>query len=284
MEHNPARGFFILFLSAVTGAVLIGGIYHLVARWFEMFLIFPAFAGVSLGFIMSAAIKKEKIRNITIIILVSLIAGTITYGCKNIFDSIQARPEMIASLSEYLAERDGVTIQEAKAWVEPRITPLRTLQIWWDWQADYGITIGDEMSDFIIAGRWYYLLLIIETFLIAGLSMSLPLKTASAPFCEKCNEWASRSNIFRLHPSQSDVLVEKVRARKWKEMYSQSPEGAITNDSYCDLDIIRCDICKEVEIVVKTKTGGKRAFDAYRATISEQTLSELIDSAPQFSE
>lgn len=288
----PPRAVLLLLLAGIVAPLIVGGVYHLVARFIDLLILFPFVAGAGTGMALAIAVGRGKCRNPAVTIVFALIAGVMTYGTRWYLDSQHRRPDMVAAFSEALATEQKLPPAEARAALERYLDPIRTLRVYLELTAEAGISIGRRSSSIsrrggiTLQGPLFWLLLLAETGIVVGVAIVFSKGAASGAFCEKCEVWESESTLFRVHPSQSDALLENVRAQAWEEIGNLPVGGEVSDKIHCDMVITRCDKCADTRVTVRSKGGGgkRRLFHARLAPESVARLVRLGRAAEEQSE
>jgi hypothetical protein len=266
---SPAVFGRILGVGIIAG-LAVGGLYFAISRVFEAFIIFPLLAGFITGAITGTQITATKARNVRIALLCGFIAGVICYSTKIVAEAYGVRSEIIAKAVPDLMRDEGMTQAQATSFAESHLTPLKTMQLYFEF---YGVTIGStsdtsssssgsESSDPAITGVGFWVLCGIECLLVAGCSAGTCMGAANASYCESCSMWRKTENVTKKHSTQGQLLVDLARKQDWASAKAMPTAGVISDKAYSVMSAIYCPTCKSGLVQVRTvgRGGNKKMF------------------------
>src|SRR5205085_8408534 len=123
----PSKTLLQLIGASFAAALVLGVVYHFVARWFDLFLVFPAGLGLVVGGVAASVVTSGKCRHPVLALTVGLLAGVFAYGTRLFMDSRAARAARIQMNVEEAA-RDGVPEAVAREVSERLLTPWYTFK------------------------------------------------------------------------------------------------------------------------------------------------------------
>ncbi len=178
-------------------------------------------AGAILGALVGAAfwpaIQLGKVRNTAFAAALGFLAGTLTYGLQLGLEAQSNRSEIIAAVAPALAKTRNVSESAARQSLESSLTPLKTVQLYWQTQAQSGLEVsGRRGREANISGGMFYALEGIE-WLLCAIAATLFLNVLAARrFSEVASSWYQSKNLHNVLPDAVPALLEAAGAGEWE--------------------------------------------------------------------
>lgn len=277
----PPQALGRMLLATVLGAVVVGTVYHFIARYLDFLFFFQAAVGFALGFGLAWAIKTGKCRNPALAVSCAIVAAVLTYGTMLFLDSRAARPAMAQALTAdivtQLAQRSPHKAQlldnegnptpaalaqlgpQAQPLVEQALTPWKTLRIYLAASAAAGVNLKHNGvgKGIPIAGNGYWFLLLVKVGIVAVVASLITYDAAADSFCDHCERWLLDLPMTRVHPAQSELLMQKATAQDWLGLMAVPVGPTMDDKTYTEVKLAYCSSCTGGLLSIKTRTDNK---------------------------
>jgi len=270
-------GAITLLCGSLVLGILLGAIYHLVARWMDLVVLFPLGFGMILGVLLAIPIFTAKIRHRGFVIFCAILASTFLPTTRLFCDSLRLREAMIeyhfarwsyatsspggsVAAGSY-PEIPGVSLpDDAKAFFRRTISPLKYFRAYLKGATELGVVVGkmgksSPSSDLVLRGAWFWALQTLNLVLISATAIAAALNHASTPFCPICRKWLDNARAeIKVHPDQSGELVEKLKIKDWQSAANIAGKNA-QDKQKCVVSVATCATCGQAQLKVKTTRG-----------------------------
>ena len=217
------RGLTILFLTSFICCLLVGGIYGGISRWLDLIIVFPIFAGLAFGFLVSFGAKWGHCRNLTYIWIISMVLGASLFVVKYFVHYRLDRKVM----------EDQAAMALMKQFPGRPIPPGATSFVVDDYYKEkygYGGFLGYFMS-VIKSGMVIsdvgksadkganlgsigtIILFLVEIIFAAAMAGFTAAENSKSPYCEKCLCWTEESWLKYTTPDEAVELSKELNRR-----------------------------------------------------------------------
>jgi hypothetical protein len=236
-------------LPALLGAVLMGIIYHFVARFLDLIILFPLATGGIVGGIIAALAKKNKVRSKGALAFVGILCGLLCYGTKEFSDSLYDREMSIPAMATEFAGKNQKLATLIEDSLRKRYPPLAYFPIYLQGAAEQGISISsthdfsNKSRNAPITGWGFWAFFILDGLLITGAATAIAWGQANQLFCEPCDNWYTEPmTVTRLHPDQGEEATRLVQSGDFTGLGNLRGEGA-GEKLHCDVLLSKCNGC-----------------------------------------
>ena len=266
-----------IVMTAVLSAVAMAGIFHLVSRLFNLFIIFPLIQGGIVGAIVASAIKKGKCRSTKVAAGFGLAAGLLSYGSGMVFDTMRLRPQIVQAVSEELVEQSQMKPEEARREVERQLDPLTSFRFAQELQAESGVTLSrySSSSGSPIRGWGYWGIVLLEVCCLTGVCTVLTWGAAGERFCERCDDWYTSITPYKCGAQWSEQMVHSVRGADWEAVATLAGQGDVKEDNKCEVLFHSCPKCRERQVEIKA-TVGKKTTELFHGAVPDEAGEWLV--------
>ncbi|RYG64826.1 hypothetical protein EON80_18490 [bacterium] len=263
---------FLGLLPALPVAVLIGIVYHFVARYLDLLVIFPVLVGVVTGGFLSALALKNKVRSVAAVAFVGVLCGLACYTSREFSDSLYARESMIGAAVKALGGNKLSQEMAIDKTFRTMYTPVGFFPLYLQSSARRGVSISSSHGGgkTPIRGWGFWALFVFEGLLITGTSAAVAASQAKQPYCEPCDDWYSaEKTVTRVHPDLGDAAVKLVESRDFAGLGALRGEGA-TDTMHCDVKVAQCDKCGTGNLtIVSTQDKSSKTLLESKSTSKE---------------
>lgn len=257
----PAPGVLLVFLGAIIGGLLVGGLFGLVGHFFSLLILFPLMMGGASGYLLATCITKGKVRNGMIAILASLLTGVVTYGTTHLVDYAFFKHELKQAVGQ---ELQGKPVSGALLGIiEDNYLQKRTHSTgivgYMKLAAEEGVRIGRPGADLEKDGTpvqgsaaWY--LWGIELVLCGLVAIAMGWRATNNPFCERCDEWYDKeTRVAQVEFSLTDPLLNALKFGDFSAAKQLLATESVADFPRFDLFTQRCPHCEEADQVLTVK-------------------------------
>jgi len=207
------NGFVILVLATILAGIVLGLLLGFVGQFFFLVGIFPALIGIAGGYVLAWVIKKFKMPNKAVAILIGTLMAVMIYGVYTYFDYIQTQNYLYEAL---MFSDDSIPI----IFEDMDKASLMTTFLYdttgstgfigfWKFTADAGINIvpGGMGSGFSLNPFWSTLYLISEFFIIVCFAVQGAWEQVNRSFCSSCGDWYDKGEQLALFEMEDENKV-----------------------------------------------------------------------------
>ena len=271
---------FAALLPALGAAILVGIVYHFVARFLDLVILFPLAAGAIVGAVIASLATKNKVRSKPALALIGILCGLLTYGAREFADSLYHRSQLIPAYAQQVAGNNGALQGQIENRLRSRLTPLRYFPMYLRMAAKEGISISsthdysNTSRDTPITGTGFWAFFILDGLLITGAATAIAWNQAAQPFCEGCDTWyGPQFTVSRLHPNQGEAATQLVQNRDFTGLGNLRGEGA-GEKMHCDILLSKCAACGVGDLKVRS-TRGKSAKTLWQGNAAPKEVETL---------
>lgn len=201
-NEAPFNGLLLLAAIGIIGGLILGGLMYAVSKLVYLVLFFPLIFGGIGGYLASFAIKKGKVRNPLLAVVMGAFIGILIYSVYNyagfhfnkqdIYKVVMADPETAPAFKTLNSDQIMDVILAAETGSTGFIGYMK-------YQAKQGVSINDvvrpskrgiELNETF---TWLYFLL--ELLIFAATAGTVAYTAASEPFCDKCDTWYGKKSF-----------------------------------------------------------------------------------------
>jgi len=279
----PISGALKGLVICVLVGIVVGGLAHLLGRYFYLLILFPIAMGFAGMMALTYSINTGKIRNISIAILLGLICSVSLYGSMHVFDYLQFKSEIKASITaedpELTANEEGIQAI-IDGWLETEVGDTGFMG-YMKFSAKQGVSIGKVGRDGGNIGKvGTYVYWLIEFLIIAGFILS-GSTSASEPFCSPCDTWYEKMELI---PTTVESVEEITSAVDRHDFGTAAQKLDPTDQAPCAMiEYHRCPNCQNSDAVMKIqgisidKKGNKKVKDLYESVIPFSGMATICD-------
>jgi hypothetical protein len=262
--HEPPlgtrRGLLGVAAAGAAAALVYGAVYHGVTRWiFDVIVLFPILLGAAVGATLTLAALKGRFRKGWVLALAAVIAGLAAYGVRQTLETARIQADLGRQYAE--GGRPGPGFFQSL-----------------DQRADAGVQFGFSMSRTYISGAGFWLLLLAESALAAGVAAVAVFGLSRRPYCARCGVLIPSVPVFRVNGRDSGALTSAVRRQKWKAAKSLSDRAAPTPTDRAEATLLKCPGCDGSSIRVDLYEG-RNSKRMLHVALPSESLRELARSA-----
>jgi hypothetical protein len=237
---------FLGLLPALLGAVIVGIIYHFVARFFDLLILFPLVAGGLTGAVLAALARKNKVRSVGAMVFMGILCGLVCYGTREFSDSLKVREQVIAEGSAEIAGKNPKLRPVVESSMRQELTPVAFFPMYLEAAAQEGFSISrhpGSSSGAPVSGWGFWAIFIFDALLICGAATAVAAGQASSAFCEACDDWYTDDMVISsLHPNQGEEALRLLQSGDYAGMGNLRGEGA-DDKMHTDLLLSKCKGC-----------------------------------------
>jgi hypothetical protein len=271
IRENPVSAFEgapLVLVAGVIAAVVLGGLYHYVARAFDIKILFPILLGLAIGWALRVAAIRARCRQAVLLSIVAVLAGAAAYGIRQAMDTVQMQKEMQRFLAEKAAE-------DALVGDPPPVVHwgfFDTLRL----RAASGIGYGSarRASKGTLRGAGFWIFLLFEAALVAGVAAASVRPIVRHATCGACRRFVPSIPVFRVNARDSDRLVDAVRHQRWKKAQEMSDRASATPTDRAEAMLLRCGDCDASSIRIDV-TEGVRSKKVMHVALPSESLEAL---------
>ncbi len=254
------------FVASALAGSMFGAIYAYVilylpfAGWIT-FLIAAAFA-VATGAVTAYTLKKQKTRNISVALLVSLVVSVISYYVSwGIWVyAFLRRNDVAVQLDTILSNPAALwtavqAINETGAWTVRSWTPTGGM-LWTLWAVEAGIVILGAM------------------FMVLGMMLG-------EVFCERCSLWCKlEEEVCRVSASGVSTAKEWAEAKDFDRLANLGPP-ATADAEWLRFDLYACPRCRMTNTLTMKRVAVTTDKDGDKSTDEAEILEKLLISGSE---
>ena len=271
-------GLFALLLVGVLTATVIGVLWFLVTQLIDVLFVISVAAGMVLGIGISWGVRIGRVRNHTVVLVVALLLGFLSYGVKMACEAYSLRDPLKDAIVQQLITAHKIPEAEARQRAEMFLTPTQTLAFYFDIAPKEGMTFFASRYSMTtnrgltLRGGLFWFLVLLEAGLVGITAVIRSEPTLAEPYCEKCDRWTKTSRLFRRHPALTDKVIDRVRHQDWNGLQALDQAYVGNNDFYVDVRLQQCPSCGDSTLIVKNSAHGSARF---MAILPAETASAL---------
>lgn len=271
-----------MLVRSVLAAVLMGGVFHFIARFFNLWWIFPPILGGIVGYQVAKAVEAGRCRNRKLAATLGLAMGLLSYGSWLFFDSMRWRPEIVQILTESVVEQSGAKPDVAKKEAERLLDPWTTFKTYLEMRAETGIRLSSSISSnsggHTSKGTAYWFMIGAAALLATGVSGAFAAFAASERFCETCKVWYKKRDLYRCSAASADTMLMHVRALDWEGAQALTQRSAGNDTNRCDVVVHACPKCDESQVQV-SQTVEKNTTELFHGSLPRGEGARLLNQA-----
>lgn len=271
-----------LVVCCVAG-IVVGGVAHLVGRFFYLVILFPIVMGMAGSWALGFSITRGKIRSILVAVILGMVCTISLYGSMHVFDYLQFKSEVkaaIAAEEPELANNPEQVEAVIDEWLESEVGDTGFLG-YMEYAAKQGVSIGRVGSDGGNIGKvGTYIYWLIEFLIIAGIIFA-GSTAALEPFCSPCDTWYVKQD---LSPTSLESVEEITAAMDRHDFETAAQKVEPTDQAPCALiEVHRCPTCHNSDAVIKIqgisvdKKGKTQVKKVYESVIPFSGLTTIQD-------
>lgn len=203
-------GILVFVIGTALISILMGGLGYWVSQYFYAVIIFPCLFGMLIGAVGSKIISTARIRNMYLVIAISLISGVLCMATMHAFGYWEYRKHFSGLSAEAAdfgalpqAEQDKVIAQapssqqqEMREFAEA-YQAGQSFPAYMDYKAKLGVSISSHSSRGTNLGYWGSIIYwLVEIGFVATLIIALVHAAVSKPYCTRCHVWKNEDGGF----------------------------------------------------------------------------------------
>jgi len=247
---------------ALFGAILAGVAYHYLFRVFHYLFFSEILGGLMVGFPLYLGVRVGRIRSSLATFGLAAVCASLMFLTWRVANSQELRPTMVQVFAMQYAMDSGASPKAATAYVEHKLTPLRTFQIYMNAAIKSGVTLSGQYSSGTggtrIAGMAYLALMVGEWLIFAFVALGIGATQATAPFCENCIRWMNTGRVLRTDPGQAAAVLNLAHERRWDDLLARKPVGKVDDTCKCDVNVSSCRTCQSGAIKIDAQFGKQQ--------------------------
>lgn len=250
---------FLQLLPVLPVAILIGIVYHFIAQYLDLLILFPLVVGACVGGVLASLAKKHKVRSKFVLCAFAIAGGLLSFGARWAGDAFQAREEFISSSASQLSNGNAALEAKAQTFLRNTYPPAKFLPLYLQAVAKQGMTIsshGSSSSNAPITGTAFWVFVLADALIMCGTATAIAWGQATSPFCLGCDSWyGTEMTVSRLHLNQAGEAANMAKSGNWTGLGELRSEGA-TEKSYCDVLLSKCPSCSTGKLTVKSRSNN----------------------------
>ena len=283
------NGIVMLVLATIFAGIVLGLLLGFVGQFFFLVGIFPALVGIAGGYVLAQAIKKFKMPNKAVAILMGILMGVMIYGSYTYFDYLQFQNYIYEalmfsdnSIPIVFEDMDKASLMASFLYDTTGSTGFIGF---WKFTADAGINIvpGGMGSGFSLNPFWSTLYLITEFLLIVGFAIQGAWEQVNRSFCSRCREWYDKGKELALFEMEDEnKVINAIEHDRYDELKEIMPIEVIKIPCLI-LKAHSCLKCHnetpllELSRLTVGDKGERRYKRRFRGLITSSQLNELED-------
>ena len=284
------NGIVMLVLATIFAGIVLGLLLGFVGQFFFLVGIFPALVGIAGGYVLAQAIKKFKMPNKAVAILMGILMGVMIYGSYTYFDYLQFQNQLYDAMVTFgdptlyiFKDMDKATLTN---FLLQETTGSTGLIGYWKSTVNAGISIismGGMGSNFPFNPLWSTLYLISEFLLIAGFAIQGAWEQVNRSFCSRCREWYDKGKELALFEMEDEnKVINAIEHDRYDELKEIMPIE-VSKLPCLILKAHSCLKCHnetpllELSRLTVGDKGERRYKRRFRGLITSSQLNELED-------
>lgn len=284
------NGIVMLVLATIFAGIVLGLLLGFVGQFFFLVGIFPALVGIAGGYVLAQAIKKFKMPNKAVAILIGTLMAVMIYGSYTYFDYLQFQNQLYDAMVTFgdptlyiFKDMDKATLTN---FLLQETTGSTGLIGYWKSTVNAGISIismGGMGSNFPFNPLWSTLYLISEFLLIAGFAIKGAWERVNRPFCSGCEAWYDEGKYLASFEMQDEDKVINAIERDRFDDLKNLMRAELSKPPCLVLKVHLCLNCHNENPLLELSrlTVGDKGIPKYkrclRGLITSSQLSELED-------
>lgn len=214
--HVPLIGIVLMIPTVLVGAVLIGGLYYVVARHIYIMLMFPALLGTLCGAVLMAPTRVGKIRDPLFVGVIGVVLALLSYGAYLYYDYWfgfrgDFRKEIEADYGHSISDQKADLYEDIFLRDEVGSTGfIGYLKFTAKAGLDLESTTSVPDDDPEIQGTGIYIYWLAELLFASMMGFMVSLVGSSSPFSEETNEWFGKAQPVGIVPPK--YVAHMIRA------------------------------------------------------------------------
>jgi hypothetical protein len=221
--------------------VLTGFVEALLARWFDLLILFPALIGVAAGYTAMKIVDRGKVRRPLLAGLLACFAGLAGQAARQEVEyrDFRAAVAYLASPGAPAPHPDAALRE-----LTGRTGRLGYLLL----EAEHGVEVKKPGAPrgFTVKGGWFWLLFVFELLVAGAVAFELTWRRASAPFCERCKRWYGTEAPLATGAGEREAVTDTLSALEASDWVRFARAlGTATAAKASALLVARCEGCAD---------------------------------------
>lgn len=257
----PTRGWVLLSVWTLVGALLIGGFAFAVSQLIYLIVLFPLLMGLLGGVLLAMVVRQGKVRHPLVVGIFAVLLGVLTIGALRFGEYQQFRYRVAHALMRDEMFSGSPSIRLSLGLVDALVTERTHLPGflgYLKYTAALGTEIKHHSSSLKLNEAWTWVLQGVEVSLCCAIIALIAVGAANKPFCERCDTWYQSAQLLcHAPPESAATLVQHIRALELSQAAAllQRPDPAVY--PRVEIHTEHCASCPLVDYVMTVKRVAK---------------------------